>query len=191
MCLTIFWKGQKTSLDYKKKVKKSRRLRIFPKGLVHGFGQKFEIFPCFYYQQNQLARCVFDDILELKEKKVFLDSKIRKSKNFSMFLFLAKPNRKTCLKIYQEGKKAFLRPKIRKLKKSKNQDFSKGVSLWFWSKIGNFSMILFLSKSDRKTCLKISQEGKKAFSDSKIRKLKKSKNRDFSKGVSPWSWSKI
>ena len=27
---------------------------------------------------------------------------------------------------------------------------------------------------------------KKAFSDSKIRKLKKSKNRDFSKGDSPW-----
>ena len=142
-----------------------------------------------------------------KEKKVFLDSKIRKSKklknwdfskgvslwfrskteNFSMFLFLSKPNRKTCLKIFQEGKiKAFLDPKIRKLKKSKNQDFSKGVSLWFRSKIGNFSMILFLSKSDRKTCLKIFQEGKKAFSDSKIRKLKKSKNRDFSKGDSPW-----
>ena len=29
-------------------------------------------------------------------------------------------------------------------------------------------------------------EGKKAFSDSKIRKLKKSKNQDFSKGDSPW-----
>ena len=118
-----------------------------------------------------------------KEKKVFLDSKIRKSKklknwdfskgvslwfrskigNFSMFLFLSKPNRKMCLKIFQEGKKAFLDPKIRKLEKSKNEDFSKGVSLWFWSKIGNFSMILFLSKSDRKTCLKIFQEGKKLF----------------------------
>ena len=43
-------KEKKASLDYKKqKVKKSRRLRIFLKGLVHGFGQKFEIFPCFYY----------------------------------------------------------------------------------------------------------------------------------------------
>ena len=29
-------------------------------------------------------------------------------------------------------------------------------------------------------------ERKKAFSDSKIRKLKKSKNQDFSKGDSPW-----
>ena len=31
-------------------------------------------------------------------------------------------------------------------------------------------------------------EGKKTFLDSKIKKLKKSKNRDFSKGVSPWFW---
>ena len=29
---------------------------------------------------------------------------------------------------------------------------------------------------------------KKAFSDSKIKKLKKSKNQDFSQGVSPWFW---
>ena len=31
-------------------------------------------------------------------------------------------------------------------------------------------------------------EGKKVFLDSKIKKLKKYKNRDFSKGVSPWFW---
>ena len=31
----------------------------------------------------------------------------------------------------------------KKLKKSKKWDFSKGVSLWFWSKIGNFSTFLF------------------------------------------------
>ena len=32
---------------------------------------------------------------------------------------------------------------------------------------------------------------KKAFLDSKIRKLKKSNNHNFSKRVSPWFWSKI
>ena len=31
-------------------------------------------------------------------------------------------------------------------------------------------------------------EGKKVFLDSKIKKLKKYKNRDFCKGVSPWFW---
>ena len=36
------------------------------------FGQKFEIFPSFYYSQNQQAKS-FDDILEMK--KAFLDYK--------------------------------------------------------------------------------------------------------------------
>ena len=39
-------------------------------------------------------------------------------------------------------KKAFQDYKNKKLKKSKNWDFSKGVSPWFWSKIGNFSTFL-------------------------------------------------
>ena len=34
-------------------------------------------------------------------------------------------------------------------------------------------------------------EGKNAFLGSKNKKLKKLKNWDFSKGVSPWVWSKI
>ena len=31
-------------------------------------------------------------------------------------------------------------------------------------------------------------ERKEAFLDSKVRKLRKSKNQDFNKGVSPWFW---
>ena len=34
-------------LDYKKEKVKKSKIRIFPKGLVHGFGQKFEHFPSF------------------------------------------------------------------------------------------------------------------------------------------------
>ena len=33
--------------------------------------------------------------------------------------------------------------KLNKLIKTKNGDFFKGVSPWFWSKIGNFSISLF------------------------------------------------
>ena len=52
-----------------------------------------------------------------------------------------------------------------------------------------FFLFLFLAKSDRKICLMILSKEKKAFLDSKIKKLKKSKNQDFSKGViSPWFW---
>ena len=65
---------------------------IFPKGLVHGFRQTYEIFPFFIFGKIRQEN-LFDDTLE--RKKAFLDSKIKK------------------------------------LKKSKNQDFSKGVSPWF------------------------------------------------------------
>ena len=39
-----------------------------------------------------------------------------------------------------EGRNTFQGYKNKKLKKSKNSDFSKEVSPWFWSKHGNFSM---------------------------------------------------
>ena len=42
----------------KNKKLKSPKIGIFPKGLLHGFGQKFENFPSFYYWQNQPAKCV-------------------------------------------------------------------------------------------------------------------------------------
>ena len=37
----------------KQKVKKDEKIRIFPKGIVHVFGQKFENFPSFYSRQNR------------------------------------------------------------------------------------------------------------------------------------------
>ena len=38
-----------------------------------------------------------------------------------------------------QDRNAFLVYKKKKLEKLKNWDFSKSVSPWFWSKIGNFS----------------------------------------------------
>ena len=35
-------------LGYKNKRSKSGKIAIFPKGLVHGFGQKLAIFPSFF-----------------------------------------------------------------------------------------------------------------------------------------------
>ena len=45
---------------------------------------------------------------------------------------------------FLEQEKAFLGYKKKKIKKSKNWHFSKGVNPWFWSKNGHFSK-LFLS----------------------------------------------
>ena len=51
---------------------------------------------------------------------------------FSFFIF-GKIRQENLFDDTLERKKAFLDSKIKKLKKSKNQDFSKGViSPWFW-----------------------------------------------------------
>ena len=49
---------KKAFLDYKNRKLKKSKIGIFPKGLVHGFIQKFEIFPPFYFWQNQRGKCV-------------------------------------------------------------------------------------------------------------------------------------
>ena len=43
--------GRNTFLGYKKKSSKCRKIEIFPKGLVHGFNQKWAIFPSFHFRQ--------------------------------------------------------------------------------------------------------------------------------------------
>ena len=90
-----------------------------------------------------------------------------------------------------ERKNAFLGYKNKKLKKSKNWHFSKGVSPWFWSKIGHFSTLFFLGNIGLENVFYDILERKNAFLGCKNKKLKKSKNWHFSKGVSPWFWSKI
>ena len=57
--------------------------------------------------------------------------------------FLANIGKKNIFYDILEQKKAFLGYKKKKLKKSKNQYFSKGVNPWFRSKNGHFSTFLF------------------------------------------------
>ena len=80
---------------------------------------------------------------------------------------------------------AFLGYKNKKFKKSKNCHFSKGVNLWFWYKNGHFSKLFFLGNIGKENVFHYILEQKKAFLGYKKKKLKKSKNWHFSKGVSP------
>ena len=89
-----------------------------------------------------------------------------------------------------ERRNTFIGYKNKKLKKSKNWDFSKGVSPWFWSKIGHFSTF-FLGNIGQENVFYDILERKNVFLGHENKKFKKSKNWDFSKGVSPWFWSKM
>ena len=83
-----------------------------------------------------------------------------------------------------ERKNAFLGYKNKKFKKSKSWHFSKGVNPWLWSKNCHFSKFWNRQYSMRK-CLLWYFRTKKLFLGYKNKRLKKSKNWNFSKGVNP------
>ena len=114
-------------------------------------------------------------------------------KNWPVFHLFFKDNKGQENVFYDilERKNAFLGYKNTKLKKSKNWDFSRGVSPWFWSKIDQYFHLLIKDKIGQENVFYDILERKNAFLGYKNTKLKKSKNWDFSKGVSPWFWPKI
>ena len=82
-----------------------------------------------------------------------------------------------------EKKKSFLSYKNKMCKESKNWNFFKGASLWFWSKIVNFSLLLFYVTKAGKNVFHNILERTHVFLSYKNKKLKKSKNQNFPKGL--------
>ena len=70
------------------------------------------------------------------------------------------------------------------MKKLKIGIFPKGLGPWFWSKIGIFFIFFILGKIGEENVFHYIPERKDAFLEAKSEKFKKSKNWDFSKGVS-------
>ena len=87
-------------------------------------------------------------------------------------------------------KNVFLGFKNQKFKKSKNWQFSKGLSLSVWSKNDHFSNFFFLGNIVQENILYDILERKNAFLGYKNKMFKKSTNWHFFKGVNPRSWSK-
>ena len=131
---------------------KSRKIAIFPKGLVHGFGQKLAIFPKFILRQYKGGKCVLR---------------------------------------YSRTEKRLLNYKKKSSKKPKIIIIFKGVSPWFWAKIGHFSIFFFRQYRPGKCVLRYSRTQKNAVLGYKNKKFKGFKNCDFFKGVNPLFWSKI
>ena len=87
-------------------------------------------------------------------------------------------------------KNAFLGYKNKKFKKSKNCHFSKRVKPRFWCKTGHFSNFIFLANIVQENVFYDILERNKAFLFFKNKRIKKSKNWSFCKGVNQWFWSK-
>ena len=109
---------------------------------------------------------------------------------FQLFFFLGNIDQEHVFYNILDGKNAFLGYKNKKFKKSKNWHFCKGVNPGFWYKYGHFSNLFFFRQYRPGKCLLRYFRTKNAFLGYKNKKLKKSKNWHFSKGVNPCFRSK-
>ena len=98
---------------------------------------------------------------------------------FSNFFFLGNRGQENVFYDILERENAFHGYKNKKLKKSKNWHFSKGVNPWFWSKYGHFSNFFFLGNIGKENVVYDILERKSAFLSYKKKKFKNSKNWHF------------
>ena len=169
--------------------------------------QKWPFFQLFFLG-NIGHENVFYDILKRQNAYLgYKNKKFKKSKNwhfskgvnplfwsknghFSELFFLGNIGRENVFRDILEQKKAFLGYRNKKLKKSKNWHFSKGVNPSFWSKNGHFSNFFFLGNIGHENVFYDILKGKNPFLGYKNKQFKRSKNWHFSKGVNPWFWYK-
>ena len=104
---------------------------------------------------------------------------------FSNFFFLSNRGQENVLYDILQRKDAFLGYKNKKLKRSKNWNFSKGVNPWFWSKNGQFCNFFFLGNIGQRNVFYNILERKNAFLGYKNKKSKQLKNWPYAKGVNP------
>ena len=208
MSFRTFQNEKKPFQTLKTRSLKSRKIAIFLKGLTHGFGPKMAIFLTSFFQAKQ-ARKMSCTIFQ-KEKTPFQAIKTRRLKNrkiviflkglshgfwtemaiFAASFFFGKIGLENVFYAILQRKNAFLGYKNKKIEKSKNCHFSKGVNPWFQFKNGHFFNFLFLDNKGQGNVFYDILERKNAFLGNNNKKIKKSKNYYFSKGVIPWCWSK-
>ena len=164
------------------------------------------IFPTSFFRQYRPGKCL---LWYSRTKKSFLrykNKKFKKSKNWhfskgvnawlrskdglSSNFFLGNIGHENVFYDILEWENAFQGHKNKKFKKSKNWHFSKRVNPWFLTKNGHFSNFFFSRQYRTGKCLLWYPRTKSAFPGYKNKKFKKSKKWNFSKGVSPWFWSK-
>ena len=149
-------------LNYKNSMFKKWKNWDFCKGANPWFWSKIDHFSIFFFLGILGEENVFYGILERKNTFLGYKNSILKSGKFAISgkglthgfgpkltifpcFFLGNIGQQNVFYDILERKNAFLGHKNRRFKKWKNWDFCKGVNPWFWSKIGHFSIFLFLS----------------------------------------------
>ena len=161
--------------------------------------RKWPFFQLFFFG-NLGQENVFYDILQ--RRSVFLDyenKKFKKPKNwdfsqgvnpwfwpkngFFPTLFFNNIRKDNVFYDILKRKDVFLGYENKKFKKLKNLAFSKGINQWFWCKNSHFSNFFFLGNIGQENVFYDILERRNVFLGYKNKKLRKSKNWDFSIGV--------
>ena len=200
MSLTIFQNEKTLFQAIKTRSSKSGKIAILPKGLAHGFGQKLSIVPSFFFQAVQARKMSFTIFQNEKTPFQAIKTKSLKSGKIAIVpnglvhgfgqklaifpsFFFSNIGQENVFYHILERKNVFLSYKKRKLKKWKNCYFSKGVSPWFWSKIGHFSIFCLKAIQARKMSFTILSNEKTSFQVIKTRSSKSGKIAIFPKGL--------
>ena len=172
---------KRLSRQQKTRSSKSRKIDIFPKGLTHAFIPKMAIFPTFIFQEIQARKCFLrysrtkkrlprlynQEVQKVVEVDIFPKGLRnvfgRKMTIFPTFIFLGYVGQENVFYDILERKNAVVGYKNKKLEKSKNRHFSKGVNPCFQSKNGQFSNIYFQKIQARKMSFTIFQNEKTPF----------------------------
>ena len=85
MCFTILSKEKTPVQAIKTRCSETRKIEIFLKGVVHGFGLKLAIFACFYFRQYRPEKCVSRYSRRKKRLSRLQKQKVKKVENLRFF----------------------------------------------------------------------------------------------------------
>ena len=208
MSVTIFQNEKTPFQAIKTRSSKSGKIAIFPKGLLHGFGQKLVIFQSFFLKVIQARKMRFT--IFQNEKTCFQAIKRKSSKSEKIVIFSKGlvhgfgqklgifPNcflrqyskGKMCFQIFQNEKTPFQAIKKEVRKVGKQPFFQRGQSMVL-VKDWPFFHLFFKANIGQENVFYDILQRKNVFLTYKNKKFKKWKNCHFSKEVSPLFWSKI
>ena len=156
----IFQDGKRPFQAIKTRSSKSRKIDIFPKGLTHGFGLKMAIFCTFSFQAIQARKMSFMIFQNEKTPVQAIKSRSSKSREIDIFpkglthcfgpkmanfptFFLGNKRQKNVFYDIQSGKTFFQSIKTRGSKRRKNDNFAKGLTDGFGSKMAILPTLFF------------------------------------------------
>ena len=191
---SIFQIKKRLSRLEKKKFKKSKNDHFSKKVNPWFWSQNDHFFNFFFFMQYRPGQCV---LRYFRTKNAFLGykkQKLKKAKNciFLTSFFQAIQARKMCFTIFSNKRTPFQALKTRSLKSRRIAIFLKRLTHGFCPKMAIFLTFFWGGggKIAHENVFQDILERKNTFLAYNNKKIKKSKNCNFSKGVNPWFWSK-